>query len=189
LIEAIPRRMRLGATTSAEVHVGRDKVDNLLQLLAGNRLLPHPAAITSRVLSVRLRAPDGAFAIEATTPETQWIEPRAAQPQDGPVTWHWEITPLQRGRGQLQLLVSAHMVGRDGSAAEATSPDRIIEVAVRGGRVGRTLRRVFVLALFGAGIGLGRLSQDRLAQDLLDIATQLVKNVLGLLRTSGFLGG
>jgi hypothetical protein len=51
------------------------------------------------------------------------------------------------------------------------------------------VRWVFVLALFAAGIGLGRLSQDRLAQDLLDFAGSLAKHALGLLRTSGFLGG
>jgi hypothetical protein len=189
LIEAIPRRMRVGAATAAQVRIGRDKVDALMQLLAGNRAQIHPESIAARVLSVRLRAPDGGFAVEAATPETQWIGAAAGQPQDEPVTWHWDITPLRRGRERLQLLVSARTVGRDGTSAETAPPDRIIEVTVGGGRVRRVVRWVFVLALFGAGIGLGRLSQDRLAQDLLDFAASLAKHALGLLRTSGFLGG
>jgi hypothetical protein len=189
LIEAIPRRMRVGAATAAQVRIGRDKVDSLMQLLAGNRAQVHPESIAARVLSVRLRAPDGGFAIEAATPETQWIGAGAGQPQDEPVTWHWDITPLRRGRERLQLLVSARTVGRDGTSAETAPPDRTIEVAVGGGTVRRVVRWVFVLALFAAGIGLGRLSQDRLAQDLLDFAGSLAKHALGLLRTSGFLGG
>jgi hypothetical protein len=189
LIEAIPRRMRVGAATTAQVRIGRDKVDALMQLLAGHRAQLHPETIAARVLSVRLRAPDGGFAIEAATPETQWIGAGAGQAQDEPVTWHWDITPLRRGRERLQLLVSARTVGRDGTSAETAPPDRTIEVAVGGGTVRRVVRWVFVLALFGAGIGLGRLSQDRLAQDLLDFTASLAKHALGLLRTSGFLGG
>jgi len=45
------------------------------------------------------------------------------------------------------------------------------------------------VVLFGVGAALGRLSEDKLAQDLLDVGTLIVKNVLGLLRTSGFLAG
>jgi hypothetical protein len=181
--------MRLGAATPAQVRIGRDKIDSLMQLLMGNRAQPNLETLTARVLSVRLRAPDGGFAIEAATPETQWIDAGSGQPQDEPVTWHWDITPLQRGRGRLQLLVSARTIGRDGIAAETAPPDRIIEVAVRGNPIRRIVRSVSVLALFGAGVGLGRLSHDRLAQDILDFAGSLIKHALGLLRTSGFLGG
>jgi hypothetical protein len=187
LIEAIPRRMRVGAATTAQVRIGRDKVDSLMQLLAANRAHPNPEAIAARVLSVRLRAPDGGFAIEPATPETQWIEATAGPPQqDEYVTWQWDITPLRRGRGRLQLLVSARTIGRDGIAAETAPPERIIDVAVRGGLIRRLARSVFVLAL---GVALGRFSQDGLARDFLDIGSDLVKHVLGLLRTSGFLGG
>ncbi len=42
LMEAIPRKMRVGATTSAQVRIGRDKVDSLMQLLMGNRAQHHP---------------------------------------------------------------------------------------------------------------------------------------------------
>ena len=193
LMEAIPRKMRVGAATSAQVRIGRDKVDSLLQLLLGNRAQHHPEAVTARVLTVRLRAPDGGFSIEPGTPETQWIETSPGQPpgqsHDDHVAWHWTVTPRRRGRRRLQLLVSARTVGRDGIAAETAPPERVIEVTVRPNLVRRFVRWAAVLVLFGAGAALGRLSQDKLAQDLLDVGALLVKNVLGLLRTSGFIAG
>jgi hypothetical protein len=181
--------MRMGNATVAQVRIGRDKVDALMQLLTGNRAQPQPEATMARVLSVRLRAPDGGFAIEADTPETRWIEGAQGQPQDEPIAWQWEVTPLQRGRQPLQLLVSARTVTRDGITPETAPPDRTIEVVVRGGRIGRLMRFVGALVLLGAGIGLGRLSQDKLAQDIVDVAAALISNVLGLLRSSGFLAG
>jgi hypothetical protein len=36
---------------------------------------------------------------------------------------------------------------------------------------------------------LGRISHDKLAQDLLDVMTAMWRNVVGLLVTSGFLAG
>jgi len=94
-----------------------------------------------------------------------------------------------RSARRLQLLVSARTVGRDGLASEQSPPDRTIEVTVRPSLVRRLVRWVVVVVLFGVGAALGRLSEDKLAQDLLDVGTLIVKNVLGLLRTSGFLAG
>jgi hypothetical protein len=189
LMEAIPRRMRVGSAAPAQVRIGRDKIDNLMQLLTGGRAHHHPEAIAARVLSVRLRAPDGGFSIEPGASETQWIEAIPGQPQDDQVVWNWTVTPLKRGRRRLQLLVSARTVGRDGITAETAPPDRVIEVSVRPSLVRRLARWVAVVVLFGIGAALGRLSQDKLAQDLLDVAVLIVKNVLGLIRTSGFLAG
>ena len=194
LMEAIPRRMRVGTAAPAQVRIGRDKIDNLMQLLMGSRPQQqhqhhHPEAVAARVLSVRLRAPDGGFSIEPGTPETQWIEANPSQPQDDNVVWSWSVTPLRRGRRRLQLLVSARMIGRDGIGGEQAPPDRTIEVTVRPSLVRRLGRWIAVVALFGIGAALGRLSQDKLAQDLFDVGTLIVKNVLGLLRTSGFLAG
>ncbi len=85
--------------------------------------------------------------------------------------------------------MSARTVGRDGIAAETAPPDRVIEVTVRPNLVRRLVRWAAVLVLFGVGAALGHLSQDKLAQDLLDVGALIVKNVLGLLRTSGFIAG
>jgi hypothetical protein len=190
-MEAIPRKMRVGAATSAQVRIGRDKIDSLLQLLMGSRVPHRPDAVVARVLSVRLRAPDGGFSIEPGTPETQWIEatPAPGQSHDDHVAWHWTVTPQRRGRRRLQLLVSARMIGRDGITAETAPPDRAIEVTVRPSLVRRLVRWGAVAALFGIGAALGRLSQDKLAQDLLDVGALVIRNVVGLLRSSGFLAG
>ena len=53
----------------------------------------------------------------------------------------------------------------------------------------RLLRLTTLLLLLGAGAALGRLSQDKLAQDIVDLGASLFKHVLGLLVTSGFLSG
>jgi hypothetical protein len=42
-----------------------------------------------------------------------------------------EVTPQQRGKARLQLIVSARTVGADGLAAETALPDQVIEVKVR----------------------------------------------------------
>jgi len=55
--------------------------------------------------------------------------------------------------------------------------------------VRRLARWAVVVVLLGMGAGLGWLSQDKLAQDVLDVGILIVKNILGLLRTSGFLAG
>jgi hypothetical protein len=188
-MEAIPRKMRVGSSASAQVRIGRDKVDSLMQLLAGNRAQHRPDAVVARVLSVRLRAPDGSFSIEARTPESQWVESAPSQLQDDHVVWHWTITPHRRGYRRLQLHVSARTVGRDGIAAETGPPERAIEVTVRQSLVRRLVRWVAVIGLLGVGTMLGRLSQDKLAQDLLDIGSLIIKSIAGLLRTSGFLAG
>jgi hypothetical protein len=188
-MEAIPRKMRVGSAASAQVRIGRDKVDSLVQLLMGNRPQHHPEAVVARVLSVRLRAPDGGFSIEPRTPESQWVEATPGQPQDDHFAWHWTVTPHRRGYRRLQLLVSARTVGRDGIATESAPPERAIEVTVRPSLVRRFVRWIVIVVLLGVGTVLGRLSQDKLAEDLLDIGALIIKSVIGLLRTSGFLAG
>lgn len=186
LMEAIPRKMRVGRAASAQVRIGRDKVDSLMLLLTGSRM-QHPDAIAVRVLSVRLRAPEGGFAIEPGTPETQWIETTPGQPQDDHVAWYWTVTPLWRGRWPLLLQVSARAVGRDGIAAEQAPPERVIEVSVRPNLLRRLGRWITGAVLLTFGAAVGWLSQDKLAEDFVDVVTLLAKNILGLLRTSGFL--
>jgi hypothetical protein len=182
--------MPVGGTTLAQVRIGRDKVEALMQLLAAGRTTP-PAAETvlARVISVRLVAPDGGFAIDAETPETQWIEVSPSQPQEEVIGWRWAVTPLEGGRHRLQLVVAARTVTRDGVGAEAYPPDRFIEITARRNPLWRVLRLARFILLFMAGIGLGRLSHDKLAQDLIDVVVAIWRNVLGLLVTSGFVAG
>jgi hypothetical protein len=189
-MEAIPRRMRVGAATLAQVRIGRDKVEGLMHLLAAGRAPPPPAdAVLARVLSVRLIAPDGGFAIEPDTPETQWVEMVPGQGAEDHVGWRWSVTPLVRGRHRLQLVVVARTVTRDGIGPEASPPDRIIEISARRNPIWRLLRLVALMLLFAGGIAIGRISHDKLAQDLVDVAVAIWRNILGLLVTSGFLPG
>jgi hypothetical protein len=184
LVEAIPRRMRVGAPAPAQVRIGRDKIDGLMQLLTAGRAQHRPDAVIARTLTVRLRAPDGGFWIEAASPETQWVDTAPGHQQDEPVSWRWTVTPQRRGRRRLQLVVAARTVGRDGIAAETAPPDRVIEVAVRGNHLRRVLRWVALLCVLGIGAALGRFGQG-----LWEAGPTLIENVLGLIRTSGFLGG
>ncbi len=45
-------------------------------------------------------------------------------------SWRWTITPRERGRQRLQLLISARTIGADGLTAETALPDQMIEVRV-----------------------------------------------------------
>jgi hypothetical protein len=189
LVEAIPRRMRVGAATTAQVRINRAKIDSLIQLLMGDRAQQDPTGVVARVLTVRLKAPDGGFWIEAVTPETQWIEATPGVQEVEPVSWRWTVTPQWRGRNRMQLVVAARLIGRDGIAAEMAPPDRTIEVMVRPNVLRRLVRWVVFLAVFGIGAALGMLSQDKLALDIVDFVTGLVKILIGLLTTSGFVSG
>jgi hypothetical protein len=180
--------MRVGSVTSAQVRIGRDKVDGLMQVLLGHRAQYQPEGAVARALSVRLRAPDGGFVIEPVTPETQWIDTAPGGYADH-VTWRWTVTPQRRGRRRLQLAVAARMVGRDGQTADASPPERTIDVVVRPNRLRRVVRWALVLIVFGVGGTLGWLSQDKLPEDAVELALSLYKHALGLLKTSGFLGG
>jgi len=149
--------MRVGVPASAQVRISRNRIDGLIGLLMQGRGMVHrPDALITRALSVRLRAPDGGFWIEAASPETQWVEIGAGLHQDDDVTWRWTVTPQRRGRGRLILVVAARTIGHDGLAAEAAPPDRAIEVTVTGGRLRRLARSVVFLAALIAGAVLGR---------------------------------
>jgi hypothetical protein len=157
LVETIPRRMRVGVPAAAQVRISRDRIDGLILLLMKGRGMAHrPETLITRALSVRLRAPDGGFWIEAASPETQWIETASSLPQDEQVTWRWTVTPQRRGRGRLILVVAARAVGHDGLATETAPPDRVIEIAVTGGRLRRLAGWGGFLAALILGAMLGR---------------------------------
>jgi hypothetical protein len=82
-------------------------------------------------MSVRLRAPDGGFFIETASPETQWIERAMLLSSDDFASWRWHVTPREKGKKRLQLIISARTVGADGLAAETALPDQVVTVRVR----------------------------------------------------------
>jgi hypothetical protein len=129
LIEAVPRRMRVGTAASAEVRIARDKIDGLLLALRNrDGQVPGEAPVV-RALSVRLRGAKGGFWIEPATPETQWVEgPRARA--DDHIVWRWMVVPRRRGRSRLTVMVTVNTAGRDGVVATTSPPDRVIDVSV-----------------------------------------------------------
>jgi hypothetical protein len=188
-VETIPRRMRVGTPAPAQVRIGREKIDGLVQLLMAGRAQYRPEAAIARALTVRLRAPDGGFSIEAASPETQWVETAPGDPQDEPISWRWTVTPQRRGRRRLQLLVAARTIGRDGIAGEAAPPERMIDVAVRGNPARRAMRWIALLLVLAIGAALGRYGQELWDAGPTALLNRLFSNVWGLLVSSGFLGG
>jgi neural Wiskott-Aldrich syndrome protein len=158
LAESVPRRMRSGVPATAEVRIARDKIDGLMLALCNRGV--RPEAYPTRTLAVRLRAPNGGFAIEANAPETQWIDRSSSGPGDSFAAWRWTITPHTHGRNRLLLTVSARLIGPDGLVAEAAPSDRSIEVKIAP-NYGRLAQRwVGWLAALLAGIALSQFAGD-----------------------------
>lgn len=131
LVENIPRSMRVAVPSLVEVRIARGNVQALAEgLQGGGAAYRHDVTIT-KAMSVRLRAPDGGFFIEAASPETQWIEKATLLSSDDYASWRWHVTPRERGRKRLQLIISARTVSGDGLAAETALPDQVITVRVR----------------------------------------------------------
>jgi hypothetical protein len=154
LIEAVPRRMRVGAAASAEVRIARYKIDGLLLALKNRDGHSLGEAAVARALSVRLRGTKGAFWIEPTTAETQWVEALPGRGEDDHVVWRWSVVPRRRGRSRLTVTVTVHTAGHDGTVAATSPPDRLIDVRVRLNRLRRAMRvaGLIVAALAGAAL-------------------------------------
>jgi hypothetical protein len=163
LAENIPRSMRVGKTSRAEIRIAKSSVKALTEgLEGGGQVWQHAAAVT-KAMSVRIRAPEGGFFIESASPETQWIESNLGYASDDFASWRFLITPQSRGWSSLQIIVSARTIGADGVAAETALPDQIVEVKVRT-NIAQTLTRFLgwtvaavvggALATFGEG-GMG----------------------------------
>ncbi|MDX2308724.1 MAG: Clp protease N-terminal domain-containing protein [Hyphomicrobium sp.] len=130
LVENIPRKMRVGMALVVEARVARAEVKAIAEGLQGGGAVYRHEITVTKAMSVRLRAPDGGFWIENASPETQWIDNVLGLMADDYASWRWTITPRERGKHRLQLLVSARTVGADGLAAETALPDQMIEVKV-----------------------------------------------------------
>lgn len=161
LAQNIPRKMKAGVSQLVEVRIARANVKALAQgLQGGGTAYKHDVMIT-KAMSVKLRAPDGGFWVEAASPETQWIDNVLGVMTDDFASWRWTVTPKSSGRKKLQLVVSARTVGSDGLAAETALPDQIFDIKVAV-NYGTTTKRIAgwlaaaviggILARFGEGI-------------------------------------
>ena len=131
LVENIPRTMRVAVPLLVEARVARANVQALAENLQGGGAAYRHEVTVTKAMSVRLRAPDGGFFIETASPETQWIEKSSLVSSDDYASWRWHITPREKGRKRLQLIISARTVAADGLAAETALPDQVITVRVR----------------------------------------------------------
>lgn len=122
--------MRVGIPEAVEIRIAKADVQNLSIGIEGRGAPMRHDLIVTRAMSVRLRAPDGGFAIDPASPETQWIENRLGLMSDDYASWRWSITPLQRGPARLQLVIAAKTVGTDGLAADTALPDQVIEIEI-----------------------------------------------------------
>jgi hypothetical protein len=123
--------MRVAVPALIEVRIARADVQSLAEgLQGGGAAYQHEVTVT-KAMSVRLRAPDGGFFIETASPETQWIEKTSLLSSDDFASWRWHVTPREKGRRRLQLIISARTVSADGLAAETALPDQVITVRVR----------------------------------------------------------
>ncbi len=160
LVENIPRSMRVGVPALIEVRVARADVQALAEgLQGGGAAYQHEVTVT-KAMSVRLRAPDGGFFVETASPETQWIEKAMLISGDDFASWRWHVTPRDKGRRRLQLIISARTVSADGLAAETALPDQVITVRVRANYIKSAVRWIGwgtaavvggLLAKFGEG--------------------------------------
>ena len=130
LVENIPRSMRVAVPVLVEVRISRSDVRNLAEgMQGGGDVQQHEVKIT-KVMSVSLRAPDGGFFIESASPETQFIDGTHSLSTDDFASWRWHVTPREKGRKRLQLVISARTIA-DGLVAETALPDQVITVRVR----------------------------------------------------------
>ena len=131
LVENIPRSMRVAVPVLVEARIARADVQNLSEgsMRGGGAAQQHEIKIT-RVMSVSLRAPDGGFFIESASPETQFIDGTHSLSADDFASWRWHVTPREKGKKRLQLVISARTIA-DGVAAETALPDQVITVRVR----------------------------------------------------------
>lgn len=131
LVENIPRVMRVGMPVVIEARIARSDVKALAEgLQGGGSVWRHELTVT-KAMSLRMRAPDGGFYIETSSPETQWIENTLGLITDDYASWRWTVTPKARGARRLQLVISARTVGTDGLTAETALPDQVVAVKVR----------------------------------------------------------
>jgi hypothetical protein len=122
--------MRVGIPMVVEARLARSEVKAIAEGLQGGGAVYRHEVTVTKAMSVRLRAPEGGFFIETSSPETQWIENVLGLMADDFASWRWTITPRDRGKQRLQLLISARTVGADGLTSETALPDQVIEVKV-----------------------------------------------------------
>ncbi len=131
VLETIPRNARVGSPQKMQISLGREEAGLIFGRFA--RRGPQASAggeACCRAVTVRLSAAEGAFLVEALTPETQWLLDRPGEEASG--TWAWTVVPSDSGPNCLKLAMSAREVDANGPGGVAILPDQTIKVRVRG---------------------------------------------------------
>lgn len=173
LVENIPRRMRTGIPVVVEARIARANVKALAEGLQGGGSAYQHEIIVTKAMAVRLRGSDGSFIIEPRSPETQWIDNILGMATEDFASWRWTVTPKERGKRKLQLVVSARTVGADGLTAETALPDQWIDVKV-GINYGATAKSMFgwiAIAVIGGVFG-------RFGEDAFNLAKAFLTKVM-----------
>lgn len=131
LTENIPRSMRVDQTEIVEVRIAKSQMQTPAAAMPGAPKSYLHELIVTKAMSVRLRAPDGGFAIETGSPETQWLDNNAGVSADDFASWRWNVTPARRGAGRLLLIVSTRTIASDGLTADTALPDQVFDVSVK----------------------------------------------------------
>ncbi|MGE0700722.1 MAG: hypothetical protein AB7O57_16605 [Hyphomicrobiaceae bacterium] len=128
---AVPRRMQQGRPNTLEVRIERPPLATASGGARSYALRPEVAV--ARAIAVRLRPAGARFVVDAASPETQWDQPAAASGgrlATEAAVWRFTVTPLEAGRGVLQLAVSARTLAADGVLAETQIPEQSHEVRI-----------------------------------------------------------
>jgi hypothetical protein len=173
---SIPHRLKQGRPSVIEVRIERPSLANAGSPSRSYAL--RPETVVARAIAVRLRPLQGRFIIDAASPETQWDQSGAAgagRLSSEAAVWRFTVTPVNAGRGVLQLGVSARTLGADGVLAETQLPDQAHEVRVTLS-YGRVAQRAGILALVAIGsIVALKLVESLIGLDLYYLLKQLLR--------------
>lgn len=152
LLENIPRRMRVAVPELVEVRISREETDAISRGFEGRGEVVRHDILVSQAMSVMLRAPDGGFAVETLSPETQWTSDGTDhRSSDTYGRWRWAVTPKTTGKHRLQLIVAARTVDENGMTGDTALPDQMISVSVRT-NIALTIKRALAwLVVMAAG--------------------------------------
>ncbi len=168
VLENIPRNARVGSPQKIQISLGREEAGFISGRFArrGPQASAPGAETGCRAVTMRLTAPEGAFLVEALTPETQWLLDRPGEVASG--TWAWTVVPSDSGPSCLKLTMSAREVDANGPGGVAILLDQTIKVRVRGNfwlAFGSFVRAVSLL-ITGSALTIGAFYAFKIASKL-----------------------
>jgi len=173
---SIPQYLKQGRPHVIEVRIERPSLANAGS--ASRSYALRPETVVARAIAVRLRPLQGRFIVDAASPETQWDQSGAAgagRLASEAAVWRFTVTPVNSGRGVLQLGISARTLGADGVLAETQIPDQAHEVRVTPSYA-RLAKRAGIVALVAIGsMVMLKLVESLIGLDLYYLLKQLLR--------------